>query len=323
MSDPNQALEDYTRPSNGNDNADRADIALPTTTDEPAILTRQQLRKGVRDRFHGLRAFEVEYASYQRSFEGDESIVPHSWRHFAVKDEKRFTAHSNSRIRAYDGNKTCHIAGAMIFLKRGKQKQPSLDQDGFLGTVEIPLAGTSRRRALRTISYWLTDLNTVVLGWRVLRRLELVDGVPCHVLDSRRMGQRLWIDPKTGFAIRFREWYVPSRKASANERAVYCRCAYRNFSRVGNRVWLPWRIETVWYSSDFKLHAGQQKPKLVARYEVRRLAVNEDIPDSLFTPQLHAGALVVDYVRTRRYRIGENNEEIDCSELSYNESNSL
>lgn len=49
------------------------------------------------------------------------------------------------------------------------------------------------------------------LGWTVGPNLERIDDAECHVVNANT-GQRIWIDPAIGFAIRFRQrrWILPN-----------------------------------------------------------------------------------------------------------------
>jgi hypothetical protein len=148
--------------------------------------------------------------------------------------------------------------------------------------------------------------------WRVLPNLEVVDGAPCCVVESKGK-DRLWLDPALNFAARFYEIHWRDAKLKFDDWPVMSRLAIRDFRRATNGFWFPWRYEMAQYAFDHSHDGPVGEPSLIGISEIRRIAVNDEVPDSLFTLQYPPGTVVRDAVRQHFYRVGENGEHLTIS----------
>jgi len=302
-------------------------IGLPVRTDLPAALTFKQLREAVRHRFDPLNALEIEYVFEQWRIEDDDRNVPYGEKHFAFSGPKRFKAQSIieldgsyvpvSHIWAWDGavqqSFQCRSNDAYIKVERDNWT----DHDIYLNNVGIPVVSPEEdwKRAKPTCSRSWLHLLLFDRRWRwtVLPHLEVVDGAACYVIESKGR-ERLWLDPTLDFAARLYENRWHGRNLKDDDWPVMNRTAFRDFRLANNGIWLPWRYELVGYNFDRSYDVPFGQPWSTVVSEIRRAAVNEDVPDSLFTLQYPAGTVVRDAVRKRFYRVGENGEEVSMGD---------
>jgi hypothetical protein len=118
----------------------------------------------------------------------------------------------------------------------------------------------------------------------VQRNLEEADGSSCVVLTGP---QKVWLDPKLGFALRKRETVLIEPKV-LSERTIL-----RDFVELLPGFWLP---KTIWWERCGPPQAPAQyrgKPLVRYVYSVNSLSVN-DVPDSLFRLEFEPGWTVQD-----------------------------
>jgi hypothetical protein len=302
---------------NADKNADRSGevlaghIAVPEPTNAPAKLTFSELRDALRHRYDDLTALEIEYVFDVKSFDGDLDRVPNGYEHFAFSADKRFKAQSGTHdgkevyphaIWAWNGEiqQSLHPIDEQAYIEA--EKQDWLDSDMYLSNAGIPVESLDaewNRVKQSCCRPWVHHLFDGRWHWEVMPKLEIVDGCHCHLLVANGR-LRVWVDADLGFAIRFLEW------------PDLARSAFRDFRRIGNAMWLPWRTETVQYT---RAHSSpgpseSNQPAYTAVHEIQRMAVNADVSDELFTLQFSAGTVVRDQAHKRFYQIGDNNEEI-------------
>ena len=237
-------------------------------------------------------------------------------------DNKRFKAQSNAAVYepffypdvvwAWDGQvQRTHNPRNQNGYVESEFEQFS-DLDLYLGKVRIPLRRDEPNVAARRptcVPPWEYTLNDDALDWEALPQLEVVDGAACHVLQSNRQ-EKIWIDAEIGFGIRFREFCRRLRDASSEKWPVSGQSAFRDYRLAGGEIWLPWRIEVVTYVTDPAFDLTYGLPASSSVYEVQRIAINAEVPDSLFSLQFPPGTVVRDKANRKFYRLGDQGEEI-------------
>jgi hypothetical protein len=115
---------------------------------------------------------------------------------------------------------------------------------------------------------------------------EWVEGVRCVVVKNPDR-EKIWLDPKLGYALRKRDILDPESKR------LRWRWLSRGFVEVETGVWLPkecWQ-EVCGPSAAPAPYAG--KPLLRYVYTVTKLNIN-NVPDSLFEMRIEPGLTVLD-----------------------------
>jgi len=298
------------------------DLTLPAEIDKPSVLTFEELRDGIRRRYADIQGLEVEYVQTIRPINLDIQVVPACSCHFALKGEKRL----RSTAEIADGKQSA--SGASIYAfdessvqeylpgsSRGRIKDPIekptiIDQDPYAHALAIPLSDLERASVASTDYLLPYALDVIDSGWKVQPKLSLVDGAECHVLESR-FKQRIWVDPTIGFAIRFREIYQRIKGRPANEWPLQSRREFRDFQKMSAAVWLPRNISIESFNSAKQPEDRWNQPSFYLFHRVSKLALNDEVSDSLFTIRFPVGTVVRDRLHDRYYRIGSANEELD------------
>ncbi|HVC99371.1 MAG TPA: hypothetical protein VND64_37240 [Pirellulales bacterium] len=304
---------------------DSPTMTLPQPADTPATLSFEQIRNAIRARHATIKAMEVEYEFTTDVQYRDPMLrepVPRIVQHFAFKGEKRFSSLSapprgdvNGPL-AVDLALTFDGAVAQRYFPRGGEgsldthKEMSIDADNYVAMLAIPLTDSQRSLASESDEFLPFALDRAEAEWRVAPNLEIVDGARCHVLVSKHR-QRIWVDPSIGFAMRFRELHQRVGGRPVDQWPLMSREAFRAYRDVQDEIWLPQRVETIDFVSaraPENLWNRELARKLLT---VTKLAVNEQVADSLFKLSFPTGTLVNDHVHHRAYRIGNANEEIE------------
>jgi hypothetical protein len=116
---------------------------------------------------------------------------------------------------------------------------------------------------------------------RVAELQDLVDGASCHVIEIPG-GDRIWVDPSIGWAVRRREKYWPSM---GKKRAFYELTDYRE-EEPG--IWLPRGLRRNVFAATTDANGDQDTRADVERVEVNRAA------DTLFRFTPTPGTLIND-----------------------------
>lgn len=344
------AIESVDESHDGPRQAPTGEIALPTLTELPATLTAEELRTCFRRRYDHLKALDIEYIFNAHSFEGDLDIVPYGQMHFAFSGEKRLKLQSGGG-RSYPSTLPAQADGTHYFPYKyphdawcwngeiqqdfhsggssshvNASKNDWVDSDIYLSNAGIPI-GTfdDQGAACQGSCYsrsWTLEVIDQSQDWEVLPRLEFINGAACHVLQSKsRYVKRLWIDPKIDFGVRFKDQCsrpLRSRLRIQNmphtKWPVLHRTAIRDYRLVGGRVWLPWRLESVQYMNRHSIRS-LGRPTNACVWEVQHLAINEEVPESRFKLQFPTGATVMDAVRKRIFKVGEDGTETMVNDL--------
>ena len=301
-------------------------FALPQPTEKPPTLTFEQLRNGVRQYYQAIRALEVELerTSEVASFDPDFGrVIPRSRHRFAFKGEKRMASHSgppqgqpdgpltleSTVVFTGDASRQYRPASGSGIIQRAKMQ--TVDINPYMFALAIPVRDRDRDLASESVYHLPYALEHAKLDWRVNPKLETVDGAECHVVSESNTKQRIWIDPKIGYAMRFRERHWPVKDTPTSQWPLGQHIALGGYRQLVDGVWLPERIETVQFASEPQILWNLVSHHSTLR--VTKLAINEQVPESLFTLSFPPGTLVHDEVRNRDYRIGESNEELDLT----------
>jgi hypothetical protein len=274
-----------------------------------------------------LRAVYVEYISRQRP--GTQplrrpDIIDGRWRTtYAIKGEARFARirgthfHPDAaepqsepeRVTFFDGE----VCGRYTPADRSgtifRSKQGSLDLDTYLTALFIP--ATDELRALLPdvgpfyLPYALfparTEDEETLPSWSVRPYLEAVDGVLCHVLESKQC--IIWIDHSGGFGVRFRQirFSVPDEHES--EWPMWEEEKLSEYREVAGGVVLPHKIQLViFYSPNYPKNFWN-KIKAVKRIMVISARANEAVEDELFRFRFPPGTKVTDMRTGKVYQV--------------------
>ena len=314
------------------------DVELPAATNIPATLSFAEIRAGLLGSLSRIKALDAEYTQLSRVSELHEaalSIVPYTFSREAFKGERRYVFRRRLKY-PYDGNLAADIAAAPglgenlrvydgSVQRRYKpygiseaevyeKKDGSADAQVYAHVLGLPIADDVRalKGEIRVWANWPPDVyDHPGVAWVVEPMCESVDGNVCHVISERTLGLRKWVDRAIGYGERFvenKQREDPWRPAGEG---VKYRAWHSDFREVAAGIWLPFRSRSVMYAvGDAATH---QPGTIVKRDDILalRLAVNDDVPDSLFKLSFQPGTVVLDEVRGVTYRVGVNGEELD------------
>ncbi|MEI7861565.1 MAG: hypothetical protein WCJ21_03000 [Planctomycetota bacterium] len=317
------------------------DVELPAATNIPATLSFAEIRAGLLGSLTRIKALDAEFTQLSRVsalHEAALTIVPYIFSRQSFKGERRYVFRRRLKypyegnlkadiaaapglgedIRVYDGSvQRCYspyglsgVAGANIYSK----KDGSADAQCYPGALGLAIADNVRAQKgeIRVWAGWPPDLyDHSGLAWVVEPMCERVDGKVCHVISEPTLGERKWIDPAIGYVVRFHEKKPREDPWRPAGEGVNYRSWHSDFREVAAGIWLPFRLRSVKYAIGDA--AAQQPGSIVLLDDIVavRLAVNDDVPDSLFKLSFQPGTYVTDFVRGVLYRVGENGEELD------------
>jgi hypothetical protein len=288
----------------GGENA--SSLSLPTPTDKPATLTFEQLRDGIKQYRAEFWALEVEY-EYHSEGKG----VPWLKYHFAMKGEKRLRDQLEAGGllygEAYDGNNAQTYNRDTQIASFQKEKQTWTDLDFYADALGVGVSDEHRAKGISLTSI----LDASVLEWTVQPSLEIVDGAECHVLVSNSFRNRFWIDPAIGFAMRFQEVYQVLKDAPNSDWPLHARYLYRDFEKLPSDVYLPKTIEITAYTNATSPRNLWNQVSFTQAMNATKLAVGQQVDDSVFRFNFLPATTVMDRVNDRFYRIGNSGEELD------------
>lgn len=313
------------------------DITRPVPSTTPATLTSAELREGICRTLKKIHAIDAEYTDLCRltpTHGSFASTIPFVFNHEAHKGDRRFAFRRTleyphrgdlaadiaarpgpgETYRVYDG----HIQRYFHeFVRQGgilASKDGSADAHTYPLALGIPIIDDVRAlpQEVRVWAGWPPDVYMAPeVNWAVEASCELVDGVPCHVIVEPALGFRKWIDPAAGFATRFSETSRRDEDSGAVTAGIKSRDLQSDLREVAPGIWLPFVMVSVKYSQ--ASDAAAQEMSVEERHDTVavRLAVNDDVPDSLFKLSFPPGTVVSDTVRDVAYVVGENGEELD------------
>jgi hypothetical protein len=315
-----------------------SDVDLPTPTDIPATLTFAEIRQGRLDAIGRIKALYAEFTQLCRfsgPHERAEATIPFTFHRNAFKGERRFVFRRRLEypyhgdleadiaaapglgedIRVYDGDvQQCYAPYGLARAAVYAGKDGSADAQVYAHALSLPIADgvRSARSEIRAWGGWLPDVYDLQgLKWVVEPKCERVDGRVCHVIAEPTLGRRQWIDAEAGYVVRFEEAKQrkdPWRPAGDD---IEIRTKNSDFKEVATGIWLPFHLRSVTYAVGASRE--DNRGSIVSGDDVVavRLAVNEEIPDSLFALRFRPGTIVTDEIRHVVYVVGTNGEELD------------
>jgi hypothetical protein len=298
------------------------ELDLPKPTDKPATMSFDELKAAMTSYYTRLKAVEVTHDQITHDFHSDAKPIPHMTYHFAMKGENRFRSQflggkeqteedlQQAMIESFNGDEARnYLPGS----RRGTvtaEKDRMIDEDGYLQALGIPL--TNRERADTVKSHFLlpTALNIEDCDWKVRPMLETIDGADCHVLESKYR-QAIWVDPQIGCAMRFRESYQFVKNTPKDDWPLQLRYSFQDYAQLKEDLYLPRLVRIISFMAARQPTNLWNQPNYITTHKTTRLAVNDDVPDSLFTFSFPTGSEVRNEVNNRYYRVGDTNEELE------------
>ena len=313
------------------------DVIRPVPSTTPATLTSAELRDGICRSLKKIHAIDAEYTDLCRLVPTHASFadtIPYVFSREAHKDDRRYAFRRTLEYphrgdlaadiaaapgpsefrRVYDGHLQRYYCE---FTSRGgilASKDGSADAHMYPLALGIPIIDDVRAmpREVRVWAGWPPDVyEAPEVNWTVEDRCESVDGVLCHVIVEPTYGFREWIDPTAGFATRFKEYRRRDDHSGAVTADIKSRSLHSDLREVAPGIWLPFVMASVHYAQ--ASGGAAQKTSVEERHDTVavRLAVNDDVPDSLFELSFPPGTIVSDEVRDVVYTVGDNGEELD------------
>jgi hypothetical protein len=142
-------------------------------------------------------------------------------------------------------------------------------------------------------------------SFKVLPKLERVDGHLCHVVTSG--WDTIWLDPDQGFAVLRRIHFRRRNAADPGELSYLQVCG--DFVNAGKNVWLPRKtVQLVYTTYD---QPPKDRGKLHWVKEVEAKPQVADLSDSAFQVAFPPGAHVYDFVNKVKYLIPRGEESLD------------
>jgi hypothetical protein len=142
-------------------------------------------------------------------------------------------------------------------------------------------------------------------SFKLLPKLEMVDGHLCHVVTSG--WDTIWLDPDQGFAVLRRIHFRRRNATDPGELSYLQVCG--DFVNAGKNVWLPTKtVQLVYTTYD---QPAKDRGKLHWVKEVDAQPQVADLPDSAFQVAFPPGAHVYDFVNKIKYLVPRGEESLD------------
>lgn len=275
--------------------------------DLPIQLTMEELRQGRIKRDQAIISIKAKFKAsvlVRDSKDASKSSTSHFSMVYAEKGEKRFKSYTSNEatpaakkvespdpdfLYAYNGRHMKDIA--MRARSGGFRKSRTAnfaDLANLLFETISYFVDEDREKSKLSTIHVPTALSAVD-RYRLLPKLQLVDGYKCHVVTSGP--DTLWIDAEQGFVVRRR---VLFRQASSNDpgvlRAVYVAQQFQKFS---DDVWLPEKTRRLDFAT--QKFPPQEHGKLLGINEFNAKWEVNNVPDSQFDLSFPPGFLVTNY----------------------------
>ena len=295
------------------------EIAMPTKSSKHAYLTFDQIRDGMKSWYKGLWAIEVEYVKIAHRGKLESEFQPKMRIHYAFKGEKRFLSQYIGEDTLADATLTFDGSVGQQYLPKQtrctivKEKGSFIDIDAYASGIGYVLSDKDRSRVATHPFILPSALEVASLKWFVEPQLEIVDGAECHILHSDPSGQRIWVDPAIGFAMRFREIRQVIEKLSPDQWPLALRVQFTDYQEISPKTWLPKRMSSANYVARHLPKDQWNKVSYWVDLDVQTLRVGDQVKDNVFHLEFPKGTMVSDELRTKLYRIGDANEEIDLA----------
>ncbi len=272
----------------------------------PSELTLAELYQGATASRKILRNLKVEYAMSLRSLAADQVMLDENnlattgicKTTFAFEGERRFVTQAWDKTsgpvaqttRVFDGKNGFFYRTGSLMVTPGKDA--GIDKGEYYCTemLHLPISDELRANFENTWHFPHCLRSGVRDDIVVLPEQQQIDGAWCHVVACADV-QKLWIDPKIGFALRRMESYRSSGRRDEVKEATPGMLAEYSFSKFLEPVeglWLPGLCHRLSYP----LLPPIEKPHLEMRIEVTSLVVNS-VSDSDFDIALPPGTMVL------------------------------
>lgn len=208
-----------------------------------------------------------------------------------------------SEYATFDGEitKRHQVEAALGSVTRG------MTEDFEMAPIEyFSMFGFCVETGRHRMSYLPTLLKRTRDRYKVLPKLEIVDGYPCHVLS--RGDDSLWVDDRHGFAVRRRIRFQRTKVADPGclSYVMYS----KDIRKMDDGVWWPMQCTMVSYTTQEEPPTRRGKVHMILNVRVNELKIN-NVPDSLFEYQFPPGLLVRDEVAGKTYYMPQGIELLD------------
>ncbi len=291
-------------------------IGLSGANAHGAEATIEMIRKEYATHQGKLRKLSVHWRSNVKILQDASGVYVNRDGRFAIKDDMRFfdvklrqiqgppmEEYHLHRAMSYDGQETRILMmadHARIYpTDRREQFDPP---DDFLALQGYP---KSQYRIWFNSEFVTCDLSKLLQEQDFeIQGSEEIGGTTC--LKIAGLAQRIYVDPKRGFAMVRRELL------DEDSGLVGVRYLFQDFSEVQTGIWLARKIITETFDGS----------RPMARTTLKVLEIEiEDVPDALFSLTIDSGTTISDLRHTRRsddgaweivnYRIPANPADLD------------
>jgi len=268
--------------------------AVQAQETRPAQFTLREIYEGANTSRKLLKSLRVEYVYTTRLLGGAPppklkagQLAIGTWRRtYAVKGERRYSVQggdgdsepSEVSIYVFDGDLGFSYRPGSLVVVEGKT--PDADQGDYYFEEGLDIPVSDEMRANYDNSWCYPHCLRPASGredFVLLANQEQIDGAWCHVVDCGG-GQKLWVDPQIGFALRRKEMY-----SDGGRLADY---SFSKFTEPVKGLWLPSVVRRLTNPGDDVV-----KPDLETLVEVTSLSVNQ-LTDRDFDLVVPAGTIV-------------------------------
>jgi len=289
-------------------------------TEEPAPLTLEQLRRGQLAWREALHDLQVDFtytldrklktaADLRREREG--GLVPANLSFtlsFAFKAAKQYNKYETLRtekekdlvtyINAFNGDhsRSYEPHRAVGQIHPGRRDGMENNADWYFELISIPVGPTAEKR--KQTGLYVPKALELADEYRVLPKLEKVDGFLCHVVFGG--WDTIWIDHQHGFCVRRR--VIFGRTGPNDAGCLDSLAVCKDMVEADKGIWLPRSCVRLDYTTQVDPESIRGKLASVHKVVVSNLVVNH-VPDSLFEIEFPPGTEVHDLINNRAYYV--------------------
>jgi hypothetical protein len=247
----------------------------------------------------------------------------------AIKDEKRFTHIRNTTpskrppatspsskfkharpdpefVYAYNGAamKSFEPFRSIGHIHRAKLDSVDSRHMWYFDSISIPIGPGATRQ--RDSAWYVPVALSLSTAYRVLSKLQKVDGFPCHVVTSGP--DTLWIDAEHGFSVRRRVWF---QMASPSQPPVLAFIyVNKDIRPCTEEVWLPYECYRLDFGGTMEPANAQGVLTEVHTVMAKGIQVNT-VTDDLFELAFPPGTNVQDLVANKSYLVPHGEHLLD------------
>ncbi len=195
---------------------------------------------------------------------------------------------TDERCYIYDGDNTYMIKIGSVSVSAGKE--PQCDDENYADPfLNIPVSDRSKSTYDRAWYFPHCIRPEREKNYSILPDLEMVHGNLCHVLYNPK-GDKVWVDPKIGCAVRKRERFTPGPTGGQGD--FLFSYDMSDFYEVSTNIWVPKTCKQVYFMGRENPSQLKNKPWVEVNVAVRSISINKPV-DDLFNPLLSPGTLIV------------------------------